>query len=161
VRALRGHGHCHGGGHRGPVPAAPGEGTARRRWPPPSRGPIPSPAARPWPPPGARGGAAPCPRPAAPPSPPARRRLRAGPGRPEQVSTSGEKLERYQEMRDFGATPEPSGAEPAPGGEGLPRFVVQEHHATSLHWDLRLERDGVLVSWAVPRGIPPDPKQNH
>jgi bifunctional non-homologous end joining protein LigD len=82
------------------------------------------------------------------------------------------KLKRYREKRRFAETPEPSGpaaeapegpqaeAEPEPPEE-LPRFVVQEHHATRLHWDLRLERDGVLVSWAVPRGIPPDPKRNH
>jgi len=41
------------------------------------------------------------------------------------------------------------------------RFVIHQHHARSLHWDLRLERDGVLASWAVPRGIPRDPARNH
>jgi bifunctional non-homologous end joining protein LigD len=71
------------------------------------------------------------------------------------------KLEKYREMRDFEATPEPSGDEPEPAPGAAPRFVVQEHHATALHWDLRLERDGVLASWAVPKGIPPDPRVNH
>jgi bifunctional non-homologous end joining protein LigD len=76
------------------------------------------------------------------------------------------KLGEYRRKRDPGRTPEPvpahdasadSTGSPTPGSE----FVIQEHHARSLHWDLRLERDGVLVSWAVPRGLPPDPNVNH
>jgi bifunctional non-homologous end joining protein LigD len=72
-------------------------------------------------------------------------------------------LAEYEAKRDFAATPEPKGKSPAKRRTKVaaPRFVVQEHHARALHWDLRLERDGVLVSWAVPKGIPPDPKKNH
>ena len=62
-------------------------------------------------------------------------------------------LDEYRERRDFATTPEPDGETPAPDGER--RFVIQEHHATALHWDLRLEHDGVLASWALPKGIPP------
>jgi bifunctional non-homologous end joining protein LigD len=70
-----------------------------------------------------------------------------------------DRLSRYRSKRDFESTPEPAGA--GDGEEPGARFVIQEHHARRLHWDLRLEHDGVLLSWALPRGIPPDPKRNH
>lgn len=68
-------------------------------------------------------------------------------------------IDEYRRKRDFRVTPEPPPGEAAPAA--ALRFVVQEHHATALHWDFRLERDGVLVSWAIPKGIPVDPKSNH
>jgi bifunctional non-homologous end joining protein LigD len=70
-------------------------------------------------------------------------------------------LDSYRAKRNFSATPEPSGDLPEQEEERTCRFVVQEHHARSLHWDLRLEHDGALASWAVPKGIPPDPRKNH
>jgi bifunctional non-homologous end joining protein LigD len=68
------------------------------------------------------------------------------------------KLETYKAKRDFKTTPEPAGAEAEQSEQ--PRFVVQEHHARRLHWDLRLEHDGALASWAIPNGIPQEPKEN-
>jgi bifunctional non-homologous end joining protein LigD len=68
------------------------------------------------------------------------------------------KLETYRGKRDFQATSEPAGQ--ADGAAGGHRFVIQEHHATRLHWDLRLEHDGALASWAIPNGIPADPADN-
>jgi bifunctional non-homologous end joining protein LigD len=68
------------------------------------------------------------------------------------------KLGDYRAKRDFDATSEPAGAQST--REDGHRFVVQEHHATRLHWDLRLEHDGVLASWAIPNGIPADPSDN-
>jgi bifunctional non-homologous end joining protein LigD len=69
-------------------------------------------------------------------------------------------LDEYQRKRAFDATSEPRGTVQDEEGAEL-RFVVQEHHARRLHWDFRLERNGVLVSWALPKGVPDDPSRNH
>jgi bifunctional non-homologous end joining protein LigD len=65
-----------------------------------------------------------------------------------------DRLAKYREKRKAGRTPEPFGGEVVVGGS---TFVMQKHHARNLHWDLRLELDGVLLSWAVPKG--PSPNQ--
>ncbi|MBX2990903.1 MAG: non-homologous end-joining DNA ligase [Phycisphaeraceae bacterium] len=65
-----------------------------------------------------------------------------------------EMLEKYKQKRTFEKTPEPVPAVAL--GEGN-AFVVHRHHASRLHYDLRLEQDGVLKSWAVPKGLPPRP----
>ena len=66
-----------------------------------------------------------------------------------------DRLELYREKRKAGRTPEPFGGEGVlPGGH---LFVFHKHHARNLHWDLRLELDGVLESWAVPKGPSPNP----
>jgi bifunctional non-homologous end joining protein LigD len=82
-----------------------------------------------------------------------------------------DKLESYRRKRHSGSTPEPipddAAGVPAsgprrrgPSDADTRRFTIQEHHATRLHWDLRLERDGVLVSFAIPNALPPTPGVN-
>jgi len=69
-----------------------------------------------------------------------------------------DRLGTYKAKRDFEKTPEPKGKRR--GKQTEPRFVVQEHHARRLHWDLRLEHQGTLPSWALPRGVPEHPDEN-
>jgi bifunctional non-homologous end joining protein LigD len=70
-----------------------------------------------------------------------------------------EQLREYERKRDFGKTSEPAPKKRAKK-KGAPRFVVQEHSARRLHWDLRLEHEGVAASWAIPNGIPETPDEN-
>lgn len=76
-----------------------------------------------------------------------------------------ERLDTYRGMRDASVTPEPvpaSGATlEAPEHDSTLKFVIQRHDARRLHYDFRLEHNGVFVSWALPKGVPTDPKKNH
>jgi bifunctional non-homologous end joining protein LigD len=69
-------------------------------------------------------------------------------------------LKSYRAKRAKGETPEPEGSAAREREGGAPRFVIQEHHASHLHWDLRLEHEGVLASWALPKGVPAHPDEN-
>lgn len=73
---------------------------------------------------------------------------------PSKKRKTPEQLASYEKKRDFKKTSEPEASVLDGGGSN---FVVHRHHATNLHYDLRLEQDGVLKSWAVPRGLPPHP----
>ena len=79
---------------------------------------------------------------------------------PADTERMTDRLDEYRRKRDAARTPEPVPRDrPAKSAGG--RFVIQQHHARSLHWDVRLERDGVLVSYAVPRGLPRDRNRNN
>ncbi len=78
----------------------------------------------------------------------------------DDVEIVEDRLSTYRSMRDPARTPEPVPAVEPQAGHGS-SFVIQEHHATALHYDFRLERDGVLVSWAVPKNLPMEPSVNH
>ncbi|WP_424463971.1 ATP-dependent DNA ligase [Pseudoclavibacter helvolus] len=90
----------------------------------------------------------------------ARMRTREDPLAPVADAAREDRLVTYREMRDPAKTTEPVPRDSPQSSIGR-SFVIQEHHARRLHYDFRLEHDGVLVSWAVPKGIPTDPKKNH
>ncbi|MEG9246514.1 ATP-dependent DNA ligase [Arthrobacter sp. Soc17.1.1.1] len=75
------------------------------------------------------------------------------------AAAPSDRLSTYRAMRDAAKTPEP--VPDAVGPAGGTSFVIQEHHARRLHYDFRLEHDGVLVSWALPKGPPLTPSRNH
>ncbi|UED88547.1 DNA polymerase ligase N-terminal domain-containing protein [Streptomyces profundus] len=86
------------------------------------------------------------------------RAARGGPGHPSgpAAPASSGSLGTYRERRDFSRTAEPEAE--SPSGGAAARFVVQIHDASSMHFDFRLEADGVLKSWAVPKGPSTDPQ---
>lgn len=102
--------------------------------------------------------------------------LGAAPSTSTSASASADRLSVYRSKRDAARTPEPvpspgesaardtgddAEGERGGGGANQPVFVIQRHDARRLHYDFRLEHDGVLVSWALPKGVPADPKVNH
>ncbi|MFV0425449.1 MAG: ATP-dependent DNA ligase [Beutenbergiaceae bacterium] len=82
-------------------------------------------------------------------------------GRSPGAGAARDRLEIYRSKREATRTPEPIPDRHGPDDPSERTFVIQEHHASRLHWDLRLSRHGVLVSWALPKGIPTDPSSNH
>src|SRR5207247_2898909 len=80
---------------------------------------------------------------------------RMAPARPRRHAAR--RLPEYEAKRDFAVTPEPppGAVRPSPGA---PTFMVHKHHASRMHYDLRLEMDGALASWSVPKGPSYDPK---